>query len=81
MMLNQVVLVGRLVDTIFKSVFVLDCGEKDQENEIAVHLKEEEYNKIKDHIRLGMVVGIKGTFINERIEATKVAIISMGEEK
>lgn len=80
-MLNQVVLVGRIMD-IKDNVLKMNIPERDAEDiRVNVELTEDMANNMKEYVAVGDLVGVKGKIANNarkgmKIKASKITFLS-----
>lgn len=84
-MLNQVVLVGRIVD-VKNNVLKMNIPERDAEDiRVNVELTEGMMNNVKEYVAAGDLVGVKGKIANNtrkgmKIKASKITFLSSNGE-
>lgn len=84
-MLNQVVLVGRIMD-IKDNVLKMNIPERDAEDiRVNVELTGGMANNMKEYVAVGDLVGVKGKIANNarkgiKIKASKITFLSSKEE-
>ena len=80
-MLNQVVLVGRVID-LKDNVLKMNIPERDAEDiRVNVELTEDMLNNVKKYVAVGDLVGVKGKIVNNarkgmKIKASKITFLS-----
>lgn len=80
-MLNQVVLVGRIMD-IKDNVLKMNIPERDAEDiRVNVELTEDMVNNMREYVAVGDLVGVKGKIVNNarkgmKIKASKITFLS-----
>lgn len=80
-MLNQVVLVGRIID-VKDNVLKMNIPERDAEDvRVNIELTEDMLNNVKKYVAAGDLVGVKGKIVNNtrkgiKIRASKITFLS-----